>query len=630
MNDIELLQRYLREKDQQAFAELVGRHLAWVYSAALRQVGDAHLAEAVTQGVFLALVRQADKLTRGVVLTGWLFGVTRCAAAMALRSKIRRDKHEQQAAAMNLEIQEPMSEERWRELAPLLDELVEKLGKRDRVAVLLRFYQRKSFAEIGEALGVSEEAARKRVGRAVEKLRGMFAGKGMVLGAGVLAGGLLANVTQAAPVGLGATVVAAVTQGVAVASGPAMIAKGAMKMMAWAKIKIAAAWLAAVLVVAGGAGLVLQQTLSRKSQAAEPAMRQSATQPTTRPDTSGYGPLMERELVGNNGGLSTIDLDTGERHAGPTEEDYRGDNTPAGMRAWLKRTGIDAVGAVADRSLLGFEMVVVAAGNEQWDIVPADLMKAVSGGKAGFPSAMKMKENGPTTWFFRTREGGVGVLQVIGLTPDGQAIKFRYKLVRDGSPATQSASSGKLDFRIAAEVGEGDKPTGNLLPRNLAEQMIRLLKDQGPQGAYERPSGFDWFEATDTGVARLVSGTYENRRYVLLMNREPYTMLAEQDGRRTWGLKRVYLTKDNQEHTAIGFDFDAAGAERFGKLTETSLNRPLAILIDGKVVSAPKIMSKITGGGDIDPGNGLSPDKAQDIVAALAKGMPPTTAQAVR
>src|SRR3954466_4105780 len=94
MTDLDLLRRHVDDADPRAFAELVARHLDWVYSAALRQVRDAHTADDVTQAVFLALSREAAKLTGGVVLTAWLFRVTRRASAMALRAAGRRRKHE--------------------------------------------------------------------------------------------------------------------------------------------------------------------------------------------------------------------------------------------------------------------------------------------------------------------------------------------------------------------------------------------------------------------------------------------------------------------------------------------------------------------------------------------------------
>ncbi len=186
------------------------------------------------------------------------------------------------------------------------------------------------------------------------------------------------------------------------------------------------------------------------------------------------------------------------------------------------------------------------------------------------------------------------------------------------SAVSQPPTSAKLDFRIAAEIGQEDKPTGNLLPRKLADELIRLLSDRGPRAQFDRPENFDWFETTDGEDRGAVSGVYENRRYLLLMKSRRYTMLAEQEGRRTWGLKSATLVKNDRGLTAIDFEFDAAGAEQFGTLTETNLKRPLAILFGGKVISVAKIMAKITVSVTIIGGSkGFDTGDAAQIIKAL-------------
>jgi preprotein translocase subunit SecD len=101
-------------------------------------------------------------------------------------------------------------------------------------------------------------------------------------------------------------------------------------------------------------------------------------------------------------------------------------------------------------------------------------------------------------------------------------------------------------------------------------------------------------------------------------------MLAGKPGRHTWGLKRAYLDQDDEGQIAIGFELDAVGTERFGKLTESNLDRPLAMLIDGKVISAPTIRSKITHTAMIAGGlDGFDPAWARQVAEALTQGMPP-------
>ena len=251
MTDLELLKQYGEEQSQQAFAELVGRHLEWVYGAAVRRVHDRELAEDVAQGVFIALSRRAKSLGGEQALSPWLLRVVRCAAINALRGQRRRQRHEQKAAAMRPEsIFNAGSEAQWEEVAPLLDDQVLRLGKKDQKAILLRFYERKSLADVGEAMGLSEKAAQKRVERAVGKLRGILEKKGVRGTMAGLSAVLVGNVVGQMPAGLAEKIVLAVGSGGgnSVAAG---IAKGAMKMMTYAKVKVAAVMIATGLLAVG-------------------------------------------------------------------------------------------------------------------------------------------------------------------------------------------------------------------------------------------------------------------------------------------------------------------------------------------------------------------------------------------
>src|SRR5436190_18704756 len=171
MSDLELLREYVRTQSQDAFSELVRRHIDWVHSSALRQVRDRHLAEDVTQAVFILLAQKAHKLTDQTVLSGWLFRGVRYAAANALRAARRRKYHERAAAMMKSELS--AAEAHWEQMAPLLDRCVARLGRAERQVVLLRFYEQKRFAEVAQTLGISEVAAGKRAERAVKRLREM-------------------------------------------------------------------------------------------------------------------------------------------------------------------------------------------------------------------------------------------------------------------------------------------------------------------------------------------------------------------------------------------------------------------------------------------------------------------------
>src|SRR5215469_4940718 len=177
--DSQLLDCYLREKSQDAFAELVRRHLNLVYSAALRQVRSPQLAEEVSQSVFTDLARDAHKLKPNTVLTAWLYRVARRTAIDVVRRESRRQARERLAvemAAMN-------TASDWTQIEPLLDEAMDALDETDRAAVLLRYFDNKSLREVGQALGTSDDAAQKRVSRAVERLRNLLAKRGVTVGA---------------------------------------------------------------------------------------------------------------------------------------------------------------------------------------------------------------------------------------------------------------------------------------------------------------------------------------------------------------------------------------------------------------------------------------------------------------
>ena len=211
MDDLQLLREYAEHRTEQAFTDLVDRHIDFVYSTALRLVRESELAEDVTQMVFIRLARKAGSLRDGTILTGWLYRTTLFIAQTALRKDWRRRKRE--SLAMQFSELDRDCESVWKEVAPLLEEAMGRLSQPDQEAVLLRFFAGKSLREVGDALGISDDTAQKRVGRALERMRDYLSGRGVIVPAALLGATLAAHAVQAAPVQLASVLTAAVASG---------------------------------------------------------------------------------------------------------------------------------------------------------------------------------------------------------------------------------------------------------------------------------------------------------------------------------------------------------------------------------------------------------------------------------
>ena len=197
-SDAELLREFVETNSDDVFAQIVSRHANWVYSAAFRQMRDCAAAEDVTQVVFAILARKAASLRGETLLSGWLFRVVRYTAIDAMRMEIRRRQREE-AAGIDLHTSSEPPDARWEEVAPVVDECLANLRPTDQRAILLRFFEQKSWRDVGAALGMKENAARVRVERALEKLRGTLRHRGVVSSVAGLSALLLANCVQAAP-----------------------------------------------------------------------------------------------------------------------------------------------------------------------------------------------------------------------------------------------------------------------------------------------------------------------------------------------------------------------------------------------------------------------------------------------
>jgi RNA polymerase sigma factor (sigma-70 family) len=268
-DDGQLLQQYTRERSESAFGELVSRHVDLVYSAAVRVAGgDRHLAQDVTQGVFMDLARKASRLPRDVLLAGWLYRHTCLVAANAVRTERRRKTREQ--VAMEMTALDDNTEPPWEQIAPHLDEGLNQLSVMDRDAIVLRFLKRQDLRTVGAALGISEDAAQKRVSRALEKLRGVLSRRGAALTATGLASVLTAEAMTAAPAGLAVSATAA-SLAAAAGTGTALTL---LKLMATTKLKTGLA--GAIVVTSVVTPLLVQQRAHARLRDQDEGLRQRA------------------------------------------------------------------------------------------------------------------------------------------------------------------------------------------------------------------------------------------------------------------------------------------------------------------------------------------------------------------
>lgn len=271
MRDMALLQEYARSGSESAFSELVRRYIDLVHSAALRQLRNPDLAQDVTQAVFIVLARKAGRLPENTVLSGWLLTTTRYAANSLIRGAARRSKREEEY--MQSMLNEPTAEA-WEQVAPLLDEALAALGKTDRNAIALRYFENKTAEEIGAALKLNKDAAQKRVSRALEKLRKIFARRGVHLTTAIIAALVSAHSVQAAPAGLAATVTATAAKGAAVSAKLAAIVSATNKLMTWWMVKTAAIASAGVVVVAAVVTVAVAGGGARQQRDARQILRQ--------------------------------------------------------------------------------------------------------------------------------------------------------------------------------------------------------------------------------------------------------------------------------------------------------------------------------------------------------------------
>ena len=268
---MDLVREYCARQSEPAFETLVHRHVNLVYSTALRQVGNLAQAEEITQAVFVILARKAARLRPQTVLAAWLHETARYVAASFLRGEIRRRRREQEAY-MQSTLQPSSDDSAWEQLAPLLDEAIGRLRTADRNVVVLRYFQNKSAHEIAAVLNIGEAAAKKRLTRAVEKLRLDFFKRGVNVSTATLSGAVLTHSVHVAPMALTKAVTAvALAKNTTTSISTLTLVKGALKIMAWTKAKTAIAVGTAIVLATGTTVVVVKETAAPTGSAADRA-----------------------------------------------------------------------------------------------------------------------------------------------------------------------------------------------------------------------------------------------------------------------------------------------------------------------------------------------------------------------
>lgn len=312
MTDFELLHEYASNRSEQAFGTVVERYANLVFSAALRQVRNPHDAEEISQAVFTILARKAGTLHKETVLSGWLVRTTRFVVLNSGRREINRRRAEMEAASQ----QSTETESAWEQIGPLVDEALVSLNEGDRNALTLRFFEQKSFKEIAGQMRTSEDAAQKRVSRALDKLRSLFAKRGLLLNSALVSVALATKTVQAAPSHLASAIVA----GIGTGTGPSVVlAEATLRSFQFMQIRsygLGAAGASLVLVVL----LFLVQLLGPASRAPAGSALVLSSAPAAIRLTNAAGPSAATRP--NNGLLllRVLDSETGTplRRAGLT------------------------------------------------------------------------------------------------------------------------------------------------------------------------------------------------------------------------------------------------------------------------------------------------------------------------
>jgi RNA polymerase sigma factor (sigma-70 family) len=534
-DDSALLRQYAENNSDEAFAALVTRHINLVYSVALRQVGNPHHAEEITQAVFIILAKKAVQLRHDKALSSWLFQATRLTANNFVRSEARRRRREEEAHMQS--VVDESGSEVWPRIAPLLDTAVANLREKDRQVIVLRFYEGRNLREVGLALGASEDAAEKRVSRALEKLRKFFTKKGVSSTTAIIAGAISANSVQAAPVALAKSVmVVAIAKGAAASGSTLTLIKGALKLMAWTKAKTAIV-IGAGLILAAGTTTVLLKTVhpaqptaywSRVAGLLKPFVAEKEAQADAAARAEGTTMLPEYKVLfaaAAKGDWPTVDRNftalkkraSQSNHPGPSDERLTGTQWQAALETYGAFEAFDH----------GDDKYCVAFGRDIIDSIPPGsiyfggtgwgrflvtaLCKSQVNADPFFTLTQNAPANGGYLTYLRSMYG-----DKIYIPTDADAQQCSEEYLAD---AQRRSQQNKLKPGENFKIADG-KPqvTGSVAEMEVYSLLAKVIFDKNPSHEFylEESYPFDWMYPL-----------LEPHGLIMKVNRQPLSELSD-------------------------------------------------------------------------------------------------------
>lgn len=482
MDDNALLREYVERESEEAFATLVARHINKVYSVALRHTGNPSEAEEITQAVFVILAKKSRGLRKGVILSGWLYQTARLTSVTFIRSEVRRARRQQEALMQNA-VNESDAEA-WGQIAPLLDAAMAKLNENDRHAVVLRFFDQKSMKEVGSAMGATEDAAKKRVTRALEKLRKYFSKHGVGSTTAIIANAISANSVQIAPMSLAkATVAVAVAKNSAVGGSTLTLIKGALKVMAWMKAKTVVAVSVGILLAAGTTTVVVERAVAgTKSFSSDPSWA----------DDPGKWEM----------GSSVLDSLPPAFILRPTRFEGRGGSVSSGQRYLARDAAVQSIVAIAydfletrivyppDMTTNRFDLLMTMPGDHK-QLLQDEIKKRfglVAHKENREADIFRLKVSNPNPPNLKLHDGGEGEASWIrggpgryGVTTknlrlDGFVTSIEYKMKQP--VLDETGLTGRYDLQIDWQPKAGES-TQDAFRRALLEQLgLELVPDR--------------------------------------------------------------------------------------------------------------------------------------------------------